>query len=452
MKKTLFTMLFSLLLPTGVSALDVTCVPGSLSEQVTDTGITRLNITGTVDVRDFAFIAGNLPNLTSIDMSSVAIDAYTCCGNESYFSCRGTFDADELPQYSFFGSRLQDVKLPATLRSVGEAAFAGCEALQAVVIPASVDAIGANAFNASGLLNVKVDSRVIGEAAFAGCPDLASVEIGKNVASIGKGSFSGCDNLTSVVLAEDNALQYIGDEAFMGTALQRFDFSLCHNVESVGKWSFAGTKLSIAELPEGITEVPEGVFFGNEPTVYIPMPNSVENIGDYAYYGNSSHNASLKIPADVTYIGDNAFEGVKPSYVIASPLNVPELGKEVFEGMNNGSRTVLYVDEASIPDYQSAAQWSDFDIRDVAGTETVTIDGDITVNVRFDDDMLHISASDEIEAVSLYDESGLLYAAVAVSACDAALDTSAISKGVVIAAVKLSGDAAPRIFKLMRHR
>lgn len=449
MRKSIFSIVLLLATVLGASAMSVTTAPGELSKQVGDKNVIQLIVTGSVDVRDFAFIADNLLSLSLLDMSGVEVEAYTCRGDECYFGSRSAFAAGELPQYAFFGSALRSVTLPAQLSGIGEAAFAGCSALEAISIPESVTTIGENAFNSSGLKQVAVNVRQIGAGAFADCTQLASVQMGQNVLSIGDRAFAGCTKLTTVGVPEGSPLHSIGEEAFMGSALASFDFALCPNVEKVGKWAFAGTKIKKAKLPESLADVPEGVFFGSASVDNISVPEYAQTIGDYAYYGNTSRNNSLKLPVDLSYIGDNAFEGSRPSYVVAYPLTVPELGKEAFKGMNGEHRTVLYVEKASIPSYQSASQWSDFDIQDIAATDAPMAGADLAIRAWFDGSTLCITASDEIESVSIFDDGGTLCGTTRGNSCEVRIDTSAITSGIVLAAVKLEGGET-RAFKLLR--
>ena len=309
--------------------------------------------------------------------------------------------------------------------------------------------IGDNAFNASALAGINVNVSEIGDNAFADCLSLTSVQLGSNVTKIGNRAFAGCKELASIDIAEGSMLQLIGDEAFLGTALSDFDFDRCPNVESVGKWAFAGTQMRKSALPDALSEVAEGVFFGNTAAEQISIPEYAEAIGDYSYYGNPAENL-LKIPADVAAIGNNAFEGVTPASVVAYPLNVPVLGKEVFKGMNDASRIVLYVEKSAIAAYRSAAQWNDFDIQDIAATDAPMVGADNAIKAHFDDATLCITATVEIESISIVNEAGVLCGKSQGSGCEVRIDTSAITSGIVIAAVTMkSGEV--RIFKLRRN-
>lgn len=70
------------------------------------------------------------------------------------------------------------IKLPGTLRIIGDQAFSGCDKLRGVFIPSSVVAIGTKAF--------------------LSCPNLESLCIPGSVTAIGKGAFGLCPKLEHI--------------------------------------------------------------------------------------------------------------------------------------------------------------------------------------------------------------------------------------------------------------
>ena len=156
--------LFSLLVLTAVTALacqalTVNITPGKLAQVIDDdVEITELVISGSMDARDFLFITENLNHLTVLDLSQVTIVPY----NKSV-PVYGTYIdylGNEIPRTAFFGKPLTSVILPAGIEGIGYAAFAGCDQLQSIELPASVTYLEDYAFAGSGLTSIELPSTV----------------------------------------------------------------------------------------------------------------------------------------------------------------------------------------------------------------------------------------------------------------------------------------------------
>ena len=136
------------------------------------------------------------------------------------------------------GGYTGDITIPSTITymsktyavsSIGENAFANCNGITSVEIPASVTSIGKNAFaNCAALTTVKVayseDSPAkiisansqegasdisIGESAFEGCSVLSTIYLGSSVTSISHTAFAGCHRVASItVLATEPPAAY----------------------------------------------------------------------------------------------------------------------------------------------------------------------------------------------------------------------------------------------------
>ena len=142
--------LVTLALAAAAGAVVVENTAGKLEINATDHSITSLAVTGTMDARDFKFIADSLTELTELDLSQVQIVAY----QDSLKPLVGTFfsfPADELPASMLMGTGLTSITLPDSLKSIGQAALAGCTDLTAITLPEGLTTIGSYAFSGSGL-------------------------------------------------------------------------------------------------------------------------------------------------------------------------------------------------------------------------------------------------------------------------------------------------------------
>lgn len=400
-----FTFLLAIIACTAVQARAVVVenVAGQLSANLTDTKVANLTITGTLDARDFKYLADQFDDLTAIDLSEAKITAYE--GEVPVFGQQTAYLAGEIPQTSFFGKPLSSVTLPANATIIGYAAFAGCKSLAQITFPSSLDSISGYAFSATGFSTLELPATVtkIGEGAFSQCENLTSasiaaghigakaffadarlvsVTIGSGVKAIGNGAFAGCAGLKTLAWSSAKQLASIGSEAFVGTQMADADLVKFPNLSAIGAWAYAGTPIEAVTIPESVKEVGDGAFYYAQKVTNLVLPSkvtkvapylaagtqvanrniwgsSITRIGDYALY-NLSGIDQITIPSEVTYIGTKAMAGMTGlTRVTAKPTAVPMLGYEVWAGVAQGE---VELDAASA-DYLSATQWKDFNVK-----------------------------------------------------------------------------------------
>ncbi|MBR1551789.1 MAG: leucine-rich repeat protein [Muribaculaceae bacterium] len=392
-----------ILTSTTLWAVDVETVAGRLADDVTDATTTELTLHGTIDARDFRFIADSLTQLTTIDLSGVEIVAYRA--DKPTFGTQTDFEQGELPQQAFFGSKLANITLPTTIKVIGQAAFAGCEQLQTIILPEGLTAIEPYAFSGSGLTTVDVPATVanMGIGAFANCPQLAQATL--NCPVIGERAFMGDAALESLTLGE--AVTVIADEAFLNTAITGINLSTLPALKQVGTLAFASTALATAalpqqgvavgdgalfnnalltqaNLPDDMEQVPAYVMAGNEALVFSHIiPSQTQSIGDYAFYNCAADVDTLHIPASVNYLGTRAMAGaIGMKNIFVAPTTVPQLGENVWEGVNQSivNLDTREGDGNDIADlYGEAEQWKEFHILHNYLLGDANTDGEISV-------------------------------------------------------------------------
>lgn len=252
------------------------------------------------------------------------------------------------------------------VNSIGENAFYGCGDLTSITIPSSVTFIGENAFDyCNGLVSVVIPTSVtsINNRVFYYCKGLASVTIPNSIISIGEHAFDGCSSLASIEIP--NSVKTIGNSAFRGcslseiyipnsvTSIENAAFSKCDGLKSVHisdlkawcnivfRGSYYCNPLVIAHhlylngeevkdliIPDGVTSL-TGSFDGCKYLNSVTLPNSLTNIGDYAF--NACHNlTSFIIPNSVTSIGRFAFSQCYALTSMIIPNNVATIGDGAF--------------------------------------------------------------------------------------------------------------------------
>ena len=342
-------------------------------------GLTSVTIPNSVtSIGEFAF--GNCRGLTSVTIGNSVISI----GKMAFEYCSG----------------LTSVTIPNSVTSIGEFAFRGCSSLTSVTIPNSVTSIGDGAFSGcSNLATITVDAgntaynspdgsnaiiettsnklvvgcknttmpnsvTSIGSYAFYDCSGLTSVTIPNSVTNIGWYAFSGCSGLTSIKVEGGN---------------QAYDSRNDCNaiIEKSSNTLIAGCKNTI--IPNSVTSIGTGAFYGCRGLTSVTIPNSVTSIGDGAFSGCSGL-TSVTIPNSVTYIYSDAFSGCSGLTSVTIPNSVTNIGWYAFYGcdgltsvtslirtpisLSNGTfsnyNIPLYVPSESVEAYKATEPWSNF--------------------------------------------------------------------------------------------
>ena len=239
----------------------------------------------------------------------------------------GSYDDWEAPApWHDFRDNINKVVIENGVTSIGSYSFFYCEGITQITIPDSVISIGFEAFS--------------------GCTSLADITIPNSVLSIGEGAFQGCSNLRNIHIP--NSVTSIGGDAFYNTA----DYNnQLNGVVYIDAWAvgYKGDMSANAniKLKDGTIGIADYVFDEQEDLKVITIPNSVKNMGSYAFYGCSSLE-SITIPNGVTSIGSYAFSGCYNLESITIPNSITSIGEYAFHNtayFDNYADTVVYIDD-----------------------------------------------------------------------------------------------------------
>jgi hypothetical protein len=343
-------------------------------------GLTSITIPNSVTtIGDRAFYGCTC--LASIDIpnsvTSIGDDAFTGCtgltsikvsnGNSKYDS-RNNCNAIIESASNTLIAGCQNTIIPNSVTSIGSYSFYGCSGLTSINIPNSVTSIGNGAFlGCSRLASVTIGNSVttIGHSAFDGCSSLASIDIPNSVTSIGSYSFNGCSGLTSIDIP--NSVTSIGNSAFsyssgltsivVSSGNPTYDSRNNCNaiIETASNTLIIGCMNTV--IPNSVTSIGNGAFFGCSGLTSVTIPNSVVSIGNLAFADCSSL-TSIIIPNSVTSIGDEAFHGCNGLTEIYSlALTPPPIYYYTFTGCYSAT---LYVPNESVNAYKAADYWKNF--------------------------------------------------------------------------------------------
>jgi len=187
----------------------------------------------------------------------------------------------------------------------------------AVTIPASIEYEGTT-----------YSVTIIGDYAFSNCSGLTSVTIPESVISIRNYAFENCSGLTSVHITDleawckitfgSNPLSYAHHLFLNGQEIT--DLIIPEGVTSISGGAFYGcTGLTSATIPKGVTSIGDWAFSGCSGLTSVTIPEGVTFISSYTFYGCSSL-TSVTIPEGVTSIGEFAFQDCSS----LTSVNIPE--------------------------------------------------------------------------------------------------------------------------------
>ena len=321
---------------------------------------------GVTEIGDCAF--WNCSGLTNVTIGcSVAK-----IGDEAFYAC----------------TKIESVIIPDSVKEIGRYAFFYCNRPTSVSIPDSVERIGYGAFRCGGLEEITLPfvgecrggtgyrqtfgyifGSVIGD-------DIISVEQQYSPSSYDVWSFSIPSKLKKVVITDETEIGY---GAFRNCSMLT-DVTIPNTVTKVGYYAFKGctglTAVRVSDLakwcaisfadiysnplhctpnlylngvllegdltiPDGVTSIASGAFFGNCLLTSVTIPDGVTRIGADAFY-NCSGLVSMTIPDSVTSIGESAFLGCDSlSAIFVSPDDIGRVksllaasGSYDFSGIN----------------------------------------------------------------------------------------------------------------------
>ncbi len=322
--------------------------------------------------------------------------------------------------------KLKTISLPTRISSIGDGAFSGCRELLALDLSAltGLKKVGVEAFkDCQKITSIVIPEGVttVGDKAFSGCVSLVSISLPSTMTKMGTytndtlvtlDAFTGCVSLETLTVASGNAKFSTKDGVLFNGNKTELYFCPAHNsadegvldlpktltriwprafaanegVEkiifsqgiesstfSVGESAFSGNPtLKEVELPEGLEEVPENIFYRclALETVYIPSTvtliknrafgeceklktvtfdmtktytldiedvtsaqswsgSMTYNYYDAPFYGCDSL-ANIQLPNGTKKIGACAFYGIRSLNVITIPSTVEVIGAQAF--------------------------------------------------------------------------------------------------------------------------
>ncbi len=134
---------------------------------------------------------------------------------------------------------LSDINIPATVVHIGSFSFEGCSKLKNIIIPPNVTIIEKRTFVwCHSLENITIPDNVISieSRAFYACYSLSSVTMSKNITNIGTDAFQSCTELSSINLP--SCISCIGEKAFAFCPKLNITIDISRDKVRIGKDAF----------------------------------------------------------------------------------------------------------------------------------------------------------------------------------------------------------------------
>lgn len=297
---------------------------------------------------------------------------------------------------------LTSISIPATVKSIGEKAFFGCDRLVTVTFEKNTDGscalteIGSSAFrHCTSLVSIDVPDSVsvlglndsvwafddpeYAAAVFYECTSLQSVSLPNNLTDLQSLVFGKCTSLKTVTIREGSALQRISQNAFDGCGIESIDltnaknlaeicdyaFYNCNNLKNVvfgevsqliiGAYVFANSAISEIYFPSNVVSIGDYAFSDVVTLTEITIEDGSQllSIGEGAFYGTSVNAFDFDKTAELETIGGYAFYGTDLTEIALSGT-VSYVGDYAFYGCEKVTALTLSEAVSYIGDYAFA--------------------------------------------------------------------------------------------------
>lgn len=296
-------------------------------------------------INDYAF--RRFDCLTSVTLpdglTQIGAWAFALCPNLQ--QCNIPQSVSYIGEDAFCNTALRTVTLPEGMRVVNTGLFSGCTELTSVTLASTIHTIGADAFfGCKKLAGIALPDAVtiIGDHAFYGCTQLASLNNSRQLITIGKGAFEGCESLTAIELPE--TLSSIGYDAF-------YECSSLATVKiaDLEQWCYVNIGSGFNHVVGSPFLYAKEVYFNGKPTTDIIIPEFVNRVDRYIFYGYNSLK-SITLHKGISEVGTEALGNCRNLLSVTCLAETPP----VFDYINGlDEQCTLYVPQGTSAAYKS---------------------------------------------------------------------------------------------------
>ncbi len=274
---------------------------------------------------------------------------------------------------AFKGSRITTITLPKAVTTLGTETFQDCASLTSITfegnqiialpdnfagnttnlttcnIPTTVETIGANAFQKSGIETIALPEglKSIGARAFS-ASSITHITLPASLSTLdGESQFNTCKSLEKITFAEGCKLTAISNYFTNNcTALKSMNIEACRDLTSIGHCVYAKTAVEKADIPAGVTYIGDWCFCDcpNMQTVVFNTAKWGITLGKYCFAGCAG--AKGYYNEEATGLEEQDHYAVKNNVACIDELKLTavapiKVGKEGFGTYYNSNAIVL---------------------------------------------------------------------------------------------------------------
>ena len=257
--------------------------------------------------------------------------------NSKYMVEEGVlFSKDGSKIYAYPTGKSDDTyTFSSNVKEIGASAFAFSN-LKSIDIPSTVEKVGSNAFQSTGITTANIDASTTENYIFWNAKSLEKVVIGKNVTKLGMAIFLNCNNLNDLTILTEKAdinngilgsagslkevktneenSKYMVEEGVLfskdGSKIYAYPtgksddtYTFSSNVKEIGASAFAFSNLKSIDIPSTVEKVGSNAF----QSTGITTANIDSSTIEYYIFWNSKSLEKIVIGENVTKLGGAVF-------------------------------------------------------------------------------------------------------------------------------------------------
>jgi hypothetical protein len=273
------------------------------------------------------------------------------------------------------------------IENIGDYAFNGCKNIKTLTLPSTVTSIGVRTFQ--------------------NCTGLKSIDL-RHVNTISPNAFNGCGGIEELTLPASLSFTSTGMTGLKEVTFVSDSANIMPNyipgADPAWIESTAGTLTVV--IGSGITNIGNRTFHGSENLNSITLPDSVTEIGQYAFTDSGLDTINL---GKVKTIGGNAFDGC--SFTILDLSNIESIGLDAFRGsafteltlpLSFNSHRALMADMSMAEPVDLCAGLTKLTLVKGSGTVVDYYSDQMPIWTRSTTKALEVTVSDDVKAIGNY--------------------------------------------------